>query len=106
MVEKMGNSPVCSRSDSGGQTVRAEEEEEVRKDPDVEELAKKRLQRSMSPELEPAVVSLIPETTVDCPICQASFPASRIEMHAAFCDGEVDDRKSEANCFQGDTILQ
>ena len=27
-------------------------------------------------------------STVDCPICQAAFPASEIEMHAAFCDGE------------------
>ncbi|XP_028278345.1 BRCA1-A complex subunit RAP80 isoform X2 [Parambassis ranga] len=99
--EKMeGNRPVCSRSDAGGQTVRTEEVEEGRKDPDVEEVAKRRLQRSMSPELEPAVVPQNPETSVDCPICQASFPASRIEMHAAFCDGEVDDRKSEAHCFQ------
>uniref|UniRef100_A0A1A8P778 BRCA1-A complex subunit RAP80 n=1 Tax=Nothobranchius pienaari TaxID=704102 RepID=A0A1A8P778_9TELE len=27
--------------------------------------------------------------SVDCPICQASFPVSEIEMHAAYCDGEV-----------------
>ncbi|KAK0144193.1 BRCA1-A complex subunit RAP80 [Merluccius polli] len=27
-------------------------------------------------------------STVDCPICQSAFPASEIEMHAAFCDGE------------------
>lgn len=26
---------------------------------------------------------------VDCPICQGSFPASEIELHAAYCDGEV-----------------
>lgn len=24
---------------------------------------------------------------MDCPICQGSFPASQIEMHAAYCDG-------------------
>ncbi|KAM9333630.1 uncharacterized protein uimc1 isoform 2-T2 [Pholidichthys leucotaenia] len=55
--------------------------QEVREDPEES----KDLQRSTSPELVPCS----PQTSVDCPICQASFPASRIEMHAAYCDGEV-----------------
>lgn len=39
----------------------------------------------MPPEQEMAVD--VQEASVDCPICQGSFPASQIEMHAAYCDG-------------------
>lgn len=80
--------------------------EEVKEDcPDVEEIKDRGLQRSTSPELEPAIVPPSPETKVDCPICQRSFPARKIEMHAAYCDGEmaaVDERRPENDCFQGD----
>ncbi|XP_036071079.1 BRCA1-A complex subunit RAP80 isoform X1 [Oryzias melastigma] len=37
---------------------------------------------------EPALDASSPPTFVDCPICQVSFPAGDIEMHAAFCNGE------------------
>uniref|UniRef100_H3BWQ2 BRCA1-A complex subunit RAP80 n=1 Tax=Tetraodon nigroviridis TaxID=99883 RepID=H3BWQ2_TETNG len=37
--------------------------------------------RSSSPELDPAR-----EASVDCPICQRSFPLAEIEVHAAYCD--------------------
>uniref|UniRef100_A0A3Q1F4T6 Ubiquitin interaction motif containing 1 n=2 Tax=Acanthochromis polyacanthus TaxID=80966 RepID=A0A3Q1F4T6_9TELE len=80
--------------DSGGQTARQEEVKEDRMDPDVEEVAGRRLQRSESPELELAIVPHNSEAAVDCPICQTSFPSSQIEMHAAYCDGEAADRRS------------
>lgn len=99
-----GNIPVSS-SDVGGQNVRQEGVEEDRDDTDVEEIKDRGLQRSTSPELEPGGVPQGPETTVDCPICQGSFPATKIEMHAAYCDGEVavvEERRPEADCFQGD----
>ncbi|KAM9348562.1 uncharacterized protein uimc1 [Symphorus nematophorus] len=81
-----GNTAAGSSDD-----VRKEQEveEEDRGDPDVEEIKHRVLQRSSSPELEPAVISESPETSVDCPICQGSFPVTEIEMHAAYCDGEV-----------------
>uniref|UniRef100_A0A8C7WYA0 UBZ4-type domain-containing protein n=1 Tax=Oryzias sinensis TaxID=183150 RepID=A0A8C7WYA0_9TELE len=41
------------------------------------------------PSSEAAEVPGSPPTSVDCPICQLSFPASDIEMHAAFCNGGV-----------------
>lgn len=31
------------------------------------------------------------EATIDCPICQGSFPVGQIELHAAYCDGEPAD---------------
>ncbi|KAM7374046.1 hypothetical protein PAMP_006723 [Pampus punctatissimus] len=79
-------------------------EEEDRVGPDAEEIQRqdRRLQRSNSPELEPPVTQST-KTDVDCPICQGSFPATEIEMHAAYCDGEVavvDERKPEDDCFQ------
>ncbi|XP_042354636.1 BRCA1-A complex subunit RAP80 isoform X3 [Plectropomus leopardus] len=94
-----GDVPVSnSSSDIGKQHVRNETVED--KDPDVEEIKDRGLQRSMSPELEPATVPESPETKVDCPICQGSFPVTEIEMHAAYCDGEVavvDERRPENN---------
>ncbi|XP_019721297.1 BRCA1-A complex subunit RAP80 isoform X2 [Hippocampus comes] len=44
------------------------------------------LGRSRSPEPEPAGF----EAAVECPICQGTFPAGRIERHAAYCNGEVE----------------
>ncbi|XP_030010559.1 BRCA1-A complex subunit RAP80 isoform X2 [Sphaeramia orbicularis] len=78
------NKPICDAAE--GQTVRPED----RTDPDVEVVQDRgSLQRSKSPELEPAAVPQSPESSVDCPICQRSFPVSEIEMHAAYCDGDV-----------------
>ncbi|XP_078122247.1 uncharacterized protein uimc1 isoform X3 [Sander vitreus] len=97
-----GNIPVNS-SNVRGQRVRKEEVEEDGEDPDVEEIEDPGLKRSTSPELEPAGVTQRPKTKVDCPICQGSFPVMQIEMHAAYCDGEVtvvDERRHEKNCFQ------
>lgn len=105
MDRKTKGNILVSSSDVGGQNVRKEEVGEDRGYPDVEEIKDRGLQRSTSPELEPASVPQGPETTVDCPICQGSFPATKIEMHAAYCDGEVavvDERRPEADCFQGD----
>ncbi|XP_049897089.1 BRCA1-A complex subunit RAP80 [Epinephelus moara] len=95
-----GNIPVSS-SDAGEQHATKEEVEE--EDLDVEEIKDRVLPRSTSPELEPATVPQSPEAKVDCPICQGSFPVTEIEMHAAYCDGEVavvDERRPENNCFQ------
>ncbi|KAL6098400.1 uimc1 [Pungitius sinensis] len=73
--------------------------EEALRDPDVEETKGRRLQRSASPELEAAAgLPPSPESKVDCPICQGSFPLTEIERHAAYCDGEVtvvEDRRPE-----------
>lgn len=79
--------------------------EEARADPDVVEMKHRGLQRSASPELEPAVQTQIPQTSVDCPICQGSFPVTEIEIHAAYCDGEVtitNGRTTNTDSFQGD----
>ncbi|XP_035481362.2 BRCA1-A complex subunit RAP80 isoform X2 [Scophthalmus maximus] len=77
---------VCGTSEGKPQ----EATEEERPDP-VEEVKRGRM--STSPEAEKqtaAIVPPIPEAVVvDCPICQGSFPAARIEWHAAYCDGEV-----------------
>ncbi|XP_035998702.1 BRCA1-A complex subunit RAP80 isoform X2 [Fundulus heteroclitus] len=92
------------REDAGGQPAgEVETVKENRRDPDVEEMESRGLQRSDSPELEAAVVPHSPETSVDCPICQGSFPASEIEMHAAYCEGEVamvSQRGPESQHFQ------
>ncbi|XP_047463905.1 BRCA1-A complex subunit RAP80 isoform X2 [Mugil cephalus] len=109
---KKGLAPVSSIN-PGGQTVREEEEEEqeVKVDrtgpdvnPDAEQVKHRGLQRSTSPELESTVVSCGPKASVDCPICQTSFPASEIEVHAAYCDGDgdvdVDERRPEVVCSQ------
>ncbi|KAG7232248.1 hypothetical protein INR49_009530 [Caranx melampygus] len=81
-----------------------EEEKEagadVREDPDVEEITHGRPKRSASPELDSAPVPQSHEAQVDCPICQGSFPATKIELHAAYCDGEVamvDERRPEVS---------
>lgn len=43
---------------------------------------------SQDPDLEPVAAVLRPQSLVQCPICQRSFPSVNIEMHAAFCNGE------------------
>ncbi|XP_029376049.1 uncharacterized protein uimc1 isoform X2 [Echeneis naucrates] len=68
-------------------------------DPDVQNVKDRRPQGPPSPDLDSATPPN-PEPTVDCPICQGSFPATRIEVHAAYCDGEVavlDQRRTEDN---------
>lgn len=91
-----GDVPVSSSNGGRGEVT------EDSRGPDVEEIKGRGSQRAASPE---AVIPRSPEATVDCPICQASFPASRIEMHAAYCDGEVavvDERRPEVDCIQGE----
>ncbi|XP_053187194.1 BRCA1-A complex subunit RAP80-like [Scomber japonicus] len=91
VTETEGNNPVSSQ--------KVTKEEEERGDPDVEEIKDRRLPRSTSPELELLVVPRNTENNVDCPICQRSFPVTEIEMHAAYCDGEVavmDEKRAEA----------
>ncbi|XP_026227430.1 BRCA1-A complex subunit RAP80 isoform X3 [Anabas testudineus] len=93
------NTPVCRSV--GGQNVRKEEMEDDTRGADVEEVKDQKLQRSASPELEP--VASPPESNIDCPICQGSFPVTEIEIHAAYCDGEVavvNERRPEVNSFQ------
>ncbi|XP_040036842.2 uncharacterized protein uimc1 isoform X7 [Gasterosteus aculeatus] len=81
-----------------------ERTEEAGRDPDVEETKGRRLQRSTSPELEAAAgLHQKPESKVDCPICQGSFPLTEIERHAAYCDGEVtivEHRSPKKVCLQ------
>lgn len=62
-------------------------------------------QRTASPDLDPPVTSRDGGTSVDCPICQRSFPMAEIEVHAAYCDGDGDaaDRtKTKADAHQGE----
>ncbi|XP_059208198.1 BRCA1-A complex subunit RAP80 isoform X2 [Centropristis striata] len=99
---KIRGTPVRS-SEIGGQHIRKEDMEEDGGDPDVEVIKVQRLQRSKSPELEPNANPQSPETRVDCPICQGSFPVTKIEVHAAYCDGEVavlDERRPENSRLQ------
>ncbi|XP_054604877.2 BRCA1-A complex subunit RAP80 isoform X3 [Nothobranchius furzeri] len=90
--EEMGVA-TCTKTKeniSGCSSWTLRDEKEVKGDRrDMEETKDRGIQRSASPELESAVVPRSPTASVDCPICQASFPASEIEMHAAYCDGEV-----------------
>uniref|UniRef100_A0A8C7WYZ8 UBZ4-type domain-containing protein n=1 Tax=Oryzias sinensis TaxID=183150 RepID=A0A8C7WYZ8_9TELE len=54
------------------------------------------------PSSEAAEVPGSPPTSVDCPICQLSFPASDIEMHAAFCNGGVAEDGTSLPGFQAE----
>ncbi|XP_047199566.1 BRCA1-A complex subunit RAP80 isoform X2 [Hippoglossus stenolepis] len=85
---KEGNVPVGG-ADAGRPHKKGEEEKEDGVDPDVEETKVRGLQRPKSPEVEPGAAPPSPEACVDCPICQGSFPVTKIEWHAAYCDGEV-----------------
>lgn len=33
---------------------------------------------------------------MECPMCSKLFPFSRIEIHAAFCDGEADQQEEQS----------
>ncbi|CAJ1063288.1 BRCA1-A complex subunit RAP80 isoform X2 [Xyrichtys novacula] len=88
--ETKGNINAGSSRDVGGQEEIKALTEDDQGDIDVEEVNSHRLQRSTSPEIElAATAAQSPDTNVDCPICQGSFPVTEIEMHAAYCDGEV-----------------
>ncbi|XP_053297910.1 BRCA1-A complex subunit RAP80 [Pleuronectes platessa] len=76
-------------ADAGRPPQNGEEDKEDGADPDVEEMEVRGLQRPTSPEVEPGAAPPGPEASVDCPLCQGSFPVTRIERHAAYCDGEV-----------------
>ncbi|XP_026183635.1 BRCA1-A complex subunit RAP80 isoform X2 [Mastacembelus armatus] len=95
MEEKI---PVCTNV--GGQDVRKDTDGGH---PDVKEVKDCELRRSVSPELEFGPIPSTPETSVDCPICQGSFPATEIELHAAYCYTEVavvDERRPEVGSLQ------
>nr|XP_043898744.1 uncharacterized protein uimc1 isoform X1 [Solea senegalensis]XP_043898746.1 uncharacterized protein uimc1 isoform X1 [Solea senegalensis]XP_043898747.1 uncharacterized protein uimc1 isoform X1 [Solea senegalensis] len=54
------------------------------------ELERAESERSTSPEPEaPVVFPQSSDTNVDCPMCQGSFSVTKIELHAAYCDGDV-----------------
>lgn len=104
-TEAKGNVLGCSGN--AGSRAAGEETEEMEdsRDPDTEKKRSRGLQSSASPELEPVIVPRPPDTSVDCPICQASFPVDEIELHAAYCDGEVavvGERRPDGDCIQGD----
>ncbi|KAK2828043.1 hypothetical protein Q5P01_019077 [Channa striata] len=83
--------------------VRKEKYEENGRDQDVEEVKDQGPQRWATTELEPAAVPQSPESALDCPICQRSFPVAEIEIHAAYCDGEVvvvDESRPKPDSFQ------
>ncbi|KAM8897706.1 uncharacterized protein uimc1 isoform 2-T2 [Spinachia spinachia] len=83
--EEMEVDAAGDRKTEGNISADVETERTEEAPPDVEETKGRRLQKSASPEPE----ALDPESQVDCPICQESFPLTQIERHAAYCDGEV-----------------
>ena len=72
-----------------------EEEEEVEEETQGAVGAEERKEAGPEAGLEAA-------SSVDCPICQSAFPASEIEMHAAFCDGEQEVVESPVEDSPGD----
>lgn len=38
---------------------------------------------------------------VECPMCTRLFPLAKIEMHAAYCNGTVEDQDQQENLSQG-----
>lgn len=80
----------------------------VRTHSHVEEIKDRGFQRSPSPEPEAAVVPRSPQSSINCPMCQVPFPVNEIELHAAYCDGEVavvDERRPDGDRFQGDGLF-
>ena len=95
-----------SGADAGGQTRGEDRDIKARTGSHVEE--RKDRQRSPSPELEPAIVPRSPQSSINCPICQVPFPVNEIELHAAYCDGEVavvDERGPDGDRVQGDGLF-
>uniref|UniRef100_A0A3Q3XF02 UBZ4-type domain-containing protein n=1 Tax=Mola mola TaxID=94237 RepID=A0A3Q3XF02_MOLML len=104
LQETEGNTPGRS-SQLGGQVGNDQEVEEDWMELGAEETKDRGLQRSTSPELELLSNPQIPDTSVDCPICQGSFPLTEIEIHAAYCDGDVvvtNRTQPKHDSYQGD----
>ncbi|XP_029942492.1 BRCA1-A complex subunit RAP80 isoform X7 [Salarias fasciatus] len=76
-VEERGGPEVEEVEERGGPEV---EEVEERGGPEVEEVEELEAEEAVSPVSRPAV---------DCPLCRRPFATDRIELHAAYCDGEA-----------------
>lgn len=50
----------------------------------------------MEQESDPAEAAPPHSLKMECPMCSKLFPLSRIEMHAAFCDGEADQLEEQS----------
>ncbi|XP_077052878.1 uncharacterized protein uimc1 isoform X3 [Siphateles boraxobius] len=50
----------------------------------------------MEQENDPAEAAPPHTQRMECPMCSKLFPFSRIEMHAAFCDGEADQHEEQS----------
>ncbi|KAM8835173.1 BRCA1-A complex subunit RAP80 isoform 2-T3 [Synchiropus picturatus] len=71
--------PDCHEED----VEKADEKKNDSSSSDVEEIHE--VKSGSRPSADP---SLSPQSTVNCPICQLSFPLADVEMHAAFCEGD------------------
>lgn len=95
-------SALLESNSEGGVSDRGnrEEEAELGVATDPGESADRGQQRSTSPELDPPGACPARDTSVDCPICQRSFPITEIEVHAAYCDGEepATGRRPQPDC--------
>lgn len=96
-------SALLESNSEGGVSDRGRRDEETEPDvgTDPGETADGGQRRCSSPELDLPVR----ETSVDCPICQRSFPITEIEVHAAYCDGEESaaaDRRPKPSCHEGE----
>lgn len=94
--------PALLESNSEGGKKEEEAELDVATDP--HETGDGGQRQSTSPELALPVMRPARETSVDCPICQRSFPITEIEVHAAYCDGEetAAGRRPKPDCHQGE----
>ncbi|KAM6907193.1 uncharacterized protein uimc1 [Xenentodon cancila] len=102
-AEKTKENISGCRMDAGRETAGDDKDIKDRTDPQVEEVKDRGFKRSPSPELEPAVSPRSAESSIKCPICQVPFPVNEIEMHAAYCDGDVavvDERRPDEDGFQ------
>ncbi|XP_061596526.1 BRCA1-A complex subunit RAP80 isoform X2 [Cololabis saira] len=91
------------RTGAGGQTAGADKHIKDRTDPDLEVVKDRGIQRLPSPEPEAAFSPRTAQSSIKCPICQVPFPVNEIEMHAAYCDGDVavvDERRPDGDRFQ------
>lgn len=50
----------------------------------------------MEQEIDPAEAAPPLGQRMECPMCSKLFPFSRIEIHAAFCDGEADQQEEQS----------
>lgn len=99
-----GNTPGRS-SQLGGHVGNDQEVEEDWVELAAEETKDRGVHRSTTPELELVSNPQIADTSMDCPICQGSFPLTEIEIHAAYCDGDVvvtNRTQPKHDSYQGD----